>query len=80
MRELLLIAGAAAVMLAGFPFMKRADDFIARWARREDGESAPGTASALDAAPQTRQKAPSPRRLTGTRVRRRIAPKVSHPV
>ncbi|MGN1369275.1 MAG: hypothetical protein ACI4WX_10430 [Aristaeellaceae bacterium] len=78
MRELLLIASAAAVVLAGFPFMKRADDFIARWARREDGESAP--ASAPDAAPQTRQKAPSPRRLTGVRVRRRIAPKASHPV
>lgn len=80
MRELLLIASAAAVMLAGFPIMKRADDYIARWARREDGESEPGAASAPDASPQTGQKAPSPRRLTGARVHRRIAPKASHPV
>lgn len=75
---MLLIASAAAVMLAGFPFMKRADDFIARWARREDGEDA--QSAAPDAAPQTCPKAPSPRRMTGVRVRRRIAPKASHPV
>lgn len=79
MRELLLIASAAAVMLAGFPIMKRADDFIARWARREDvKDAAPGRA-ACEA--DVRKKAPCARRLHGARVRRRAAPpRSSRPV
>lgn len=79
MRELLLIASAAAVMLAGFPFMKRADDFIARWARWPDAEDTVSgqTACEMDA----RKKAPAASRLSGMRVRRRAAPtKASHPV
>lgn len=38
MKEILLILSAAAVMLAGYPFMRKADEWIARCAAQDEAQ------------------------------------------